>query len=591
MDCELKRVLLVEDDEDDYVVTRDILGDIKGARYELEWASSYDAAIEAITHKEHDVYLFDYRLGCHTGLELLHDAIAMDCKVPVILLTGQDDRETDLEAMRAGAADYLVKGQITAQVLERSIRYAIERRRAEEQIIHAAFYDHLTQLPNRLLFHDRLKNTIEMAVRSRRTAALLFLDLDNFKRINDTLGHRMGDLLLKSAAERLSGCLRKSDTIARFKTELINPSVSRLGGDEFIILLPEIRQCEDTITVAKRIMEDMTHPFSLEGHELFISASLGIAIYPIDGNDVDTLLKNADTAMYHAKALGKNNFQFYEQRMNSAALEKLTLENHLHRGVERGEFLLHYQPQMEVTSGKIVGFEALIRWQHSERGMIQPNVFIPLAEETGLIVPIGDWVLKEACRQNKAWQDAGIPPFAMAVNISTHQLRHPAFVDTVARTLYETGLEPRYLALEITESIMMENIGTNMNTVAELKKMGLQFAIDDFGVGYSSFSYLRQLPIDTIKIDRSFLKDVSSNPDDAAIVSAIIAMSHGLNLEVIAEGVETEEHRQFLREQGCDLFQGFLLSRPMPPEDVEKFLQGHRIARNDSSSSTGCDAA
>lgn len=579
MDCEITRILLVEDDEDDYVVTREILADIKGARYELEWASSFQAGIEAIARREHDVYLFDYRLGCHTGLELLHDAIAMDCKVPIILLTGQEDRETDLEAMRAGAADYLVKGQITPQVLERSIRYAIERRRAEEQILHAAFYDHLTQLPNRLLFHDRLKNTIEMAARSRRTAALLFLDLDNFKRINDTLGHRMGDLLLQSAADRLSACLRKTDTISRYKTDLVNPSVSRLGGDEFIILLPEIRQCEDTILVAKRIMTAMSRPFSLEGHELFISASLGIAIYPIDGTDVDTLLKNADTAMYHAKSLGKNNFQFYEQRMNSAALEKLTLENHLHRGIERSEFLLYYQPQMEVHSGQIIGFEALIRWNHSERGMIQPNVFIPLAEETGLIVPIGDWVLEEACRQNKAWQDAGIPPFAMAVNISTHQLRHPAFVESVARALHISGLDPMYLTLEITESIMMENIDTNMNTVAELKKMGLQFAIDDFGVGYSSFSYLRQLPIDTIKIDRSFLKEITSNPDDAAIVSAIIAMSHGLNLQVIAEGVETEEHRQFLREQGCDMFQGFLLSQPMPAEEVERFLEKFRIVQ------------
>ena len=584
MDSETKKVLLVEDDEDDFVVARDILAEIKGASFELEWAESYDAGLEAIARRAHDIYLFDYRLGCHTGLELLHQAIGMDCKAPIILLTGQDDRETDLEAMRAGAADYLVKGQITAQVLERSIRYAIERKRAEEQILHAAFYDHLTQLPNRLLFHDRLKNTIEMAARNRRTAAVLFLDLDNFKRINDTLGHRMGDLVLKSAAELLSDCLRKTDTVSRFKAELINPTVSRLGGDEFIILLPEISQCEDTILVAKRIMSAMVHPFSIEGHELFISASLGIAIYPIDGNDVDSLLKNADTAMYHAKSLGKNNFQFYEQRMNSAALEKLTLENNLHRGIERGEFLLHYQPQMNVQSGKIVGFEALVRWNHSERGMIQPNVFIPLAEETGLIVPIGEWVLEEACRQNKAWQDAGIPPFSMAVNISTHQLRHPAFVESVARVLHQTGLAPQHLSLEITESIMMENIATNMNTVTELKKMGLQFAIDDFGVGYSSFNYLRQLPIDTIKIDRSFLNDITTNPDDAAIVSAIIAMSHGLNLEVIAEGVETEEHRKFLWEQGCDMFQGFLLSKPMSAGDVEIFLKDHQIAPKNPSS-------
>jgi diguanylate cyclase len=569
-------ILLVDDDYEDYLITKDLVSEFRGVDSALEWVSSYDEGLTAMESREHDVYLLDYRLGESNGLDLLRQGIENGCNAPMILLTGQDDREVDMEAMNSGAADYLVKGKIDSALLERSIRYAVEHRRAEERVMRAANYDHLTQLPNRALFNDRLQYTIDLAGRNRRTAALLFLDLDNFKRINDTLGHRTGDLLLKDAAGRLSGCVRKSDTVSRYQVDLSNPTVARVGGDEFIILLPEVGQCEDTITVARRIMDAMSHPFFLECHEVFVTASVGIAVYPIDGKDVDALLKNVDTAMYHAKSQGKNNFQFYEQRMNAAALKKLTLENQLHKALERQEFLLYYQPQIDIRTGEIVGTEALVRWQHPDLGMILPDEFIPLAEETGLIIPIGDWVLHTACAQNMAWQAAGLPPVRVAVNISTHQLRHQDFISSVTRVLAETGLPSHYLELEITESIMMQNIDTNLGIIHALKDMGLRFAIDDFGTGYSSFNYLKRLPMDAIKIDRSFVRDITANPDDAAIVIAMIAMSHSLNLKVVAEGVETEGQRVFLREQGCDLLQGYLLSRPMPSAEFESFLLAHQ---------------
>jgi diguanylate cyclase (GGDEF)-like protein len=571
------RVLLVDDDYEDYLITKDLFAEFRTFAFELEWVSSYDTALAAIEESAHDVYLLDYRLGTGSGLDLLRKGIENGCGVPMILLTGQGDHDVDMEAMKAGAADFLVKGKIDAALLERSIRYAVERKRAEEQVMHAAYYDNLTMLPNRLLFNDRLLNTLILAGRNRKEVAVLFLDLDNFKRINDTLGHRLGDLLLKDVAARMTGCVRKSDTISRTAIELLNSSVARMGGDEFAVLLPELSQFEDAARVVTRILEAMSHPFSLEGHDIFITTSAGIAIYPFDGADVDTLLKNADTAMYHAKSQGKNNFRFYEQQMNAAALERLSLENDLHRALERQELLLYYQPQRDIRSGKIVGLEALIRWQHPEMGMIPPDEFIPLAEETGLIIPIGEWALATACAQNSSWQAEGIPPIRMAVNISTHQLRQQDLRRSIVRILEETGLPPQYLELELTESIMMQNIDANIKLIHELKDMGLRFTIDDFGTGYSSFIYLKQLPMEAIKIDRSFVRDITSNADDAAIVTAIIAMSHSLKLRVVAEGVETEGQLALLQEKGCDVLQGYLLSRPMPAEETSRFLRAQQV--------------
>ncbi len=589
MDDRLTKILLIEDDEDDYVMTRDLLAEIEGKRLDLEWVTTYGSGIEAIDSKEHDIYLLDYRLGERTGLELLHEAIEKGCTAPIILLTGQGDQEVDIEAMKAGASDYLVKGEITAPLLERAIRYAIERKRTEEQIRLLAYYDTLTSLPNRVLFKDRLGQTLEHARRYQRLAAVLFLDLDDFKRINDTLGHHVGDLLLKSVSDRLTDCVRKSDTVARRTANEAADTVARLGGDEFIILLTEVNSISDVAQVAQRILNRLSYPYTLEGREVFTTTSIGIAMYPSDGEDIDTLLKHADTAMYHAKYQGKNNHQYYTESMGAVVLERLTSENSLRKALGRGEFLLHYQPQVDMRTGNIIGMEALIRWRRPGTGMILPADFIPLAEETGLIVPMSKWVLHTACTQNKVWQAAGIPPIRMSVNLASQQFEQEDLIKTIRRVLDESGMASHYLELEITESAFMQKSEATMNTLHKLTAMGVRLVLDDFGTGYSSLSQLKHIPLSVIKIDQTFVKEISTNRSDAAVVTAIVTMARGLNLEVVAEGVETEEQLSFLREQGCDAIQGYLLSRPLPVEEATTLLADvkgealHRMAFVDES--------
>ncbi len=449
-----------------------------------------------------------------------------------------------------------------------------ERKQAEEQITRMAYFDSLTNLPNRKLFQDRLNLDILHSGRHERLLALLFLDLDDFKRINDIFGHSVGDQLLKEVAERLKQSVRKSDSLSRYFTEDdSNFTVARFGGDEFAVILPEIVNSEDAAKVARRILDAMAKPFYLDNHEVFVGASIGITICPFDGADSDTMLKNADSAMYHAKSQMKNNYQFYKQSMNEAAFHKLSLENSLRRALERNEFLLYYQPQINLTTGQVVGMEALIRWQHPEKGMIPPAEFIPLAEETGLILPIGRWVLQTACLQNKAWQAAGLLPGCISVNLSSQQFKQQCVIGDITSALHDSGLDPIYLMLEITESILMQNTDTVAAMLHDLNEMGVRASMDDFGTGYSSLNYLRRLPLFSIKIDRSFIKDIDTNPDDAIIAKAIIAMAHSLKLHVIAEGVETKEQMRFLQELGCDEMQGHLLSRPISAEDASRFLQ------------------
>jgi len=483
-----------------------------------------------------------------------------------------------MEAMKEGAADYLNKIGINTQILERSVRYAIKHKQAEKRILHMAYYDNLTSLPNRVLFHDRLQQSLAHNERYKGNLAILFLDLDNFKRINDTLDHRMGDLLLKGVAERLTKYVRISDTVARQEIDPLSDTVARLGGDEFTILLTEINSFKDAAKVAQRILSSLSVPFRLDSHEVFISGSIGIAVYPFDGEDMDSLLKNADAAMYHAKNQGKNNFQFYKQSMNATALEKLTTENSLRKAVERNELILHYQPRMELSTGKIIATEALLRWNRPGKELVFPAEFISLAEETGLIISIGEWVLKNACNQNNVWQRLGSAHtrVAVSVNISGHQFKNvEEFVKVVEKVLNDSSLNPEYLELEITESVIMKNAEIIIAMFRKLKNMGVQLSMDDFGTGYSSFSYLKRFPLDIIKIDRSFIKDISEKDEDTAIVKAIIAMAHTLKLKVVAEGVETEQQLEFLRELGCDEMQGYLLSTPLPADKVSEFLVTH----------------
>jgi len=441
------------------------------------------------------------------------------------------------------------------------VRDITERKVAEERVQSLAYYDALTGLPNRILLRDRLSKALAAARRQKHKVALLFLDLDRFKIINDSLGHSVGDLLLQDVAERLKRCAREQDTVAR------------LGGDEFLIVLTNVKDIPDAAVATERFMDAMTAGFVIQGHSLSISCSLGISIFPEHGADSETLIKNADAAMYRAKDYGRNNFQFFTADMNAQAVERLTLENGLRLALDKKELFLVYQPQMDIATGKITGLEALLRWQHPELGLVPPDKFIRIAENSGLIMPIGEWVLRTACFQARKWQDEGRTAVSVAVNVSAVQFRQEGFPQTVCRVLHETGVAPQYLELELTESLLLSNADVMFSVLQQLTAMGLRLAIDDFGTGYSSLSYLRQFPVSKLKIDRSFVRDVAVNPDDAAITTAIISMAKSLNLKVIAEGVETEAQMSFLRAHQCDEIQGYYFSKPLATDEVADKLR------------------
>jgi len=448
-----------------------------------------------------------------------------------------------------------------------------ELREAEERIRQLAFVDGLTGLPNRALFKDRLANAVRRARRYGHQLAVLFLDLDNFKRINDTLGHGVGDLLLKATAERLVRSVRDSDSVARQDPEADVENTARLGGDEFTALLPNMRRSEDAATVAERIRAALAEPLTLAGHEVLVTPSIGIAIYPDDGEDPESLIKNADAAMYHAKRQGRNQYRFYDATLNESALQRLHLEAQLRRAIERGELRLHYQPQLDIATGRTCGVEALVRWESPELGTVPPMEFIPLAEESGLIIAIGEWVLREACAPARAWQESGLELSRVAVNISVLQFVQPGFVELVSTILREAGLDAACLELEVTESLLTKDPEGAVRTLNDLKALGVQLAIDDFGTGYSSLSRLKQFPIDRLKIDRSFVQDVPRSHDDVAIAMAVIAMAESMGLKVVAEGVENAEQFEFLKAKHCHEIQGYYLSRPLPAEEVTVVLR------------------
>jgi diguanylate cyclase (GGDEF)-like protein len=456
-----------------------------------------------------------------------------------------------------------------SQMNEKLQQEISERQGSEKRLAYIAYYDALTNLPNRTLFEDRVEHAVAVSDRNDQNSALLFIDIDDFKRINDTLGHVVGDELLMGIADRLRMMTRKGDSIARTNDD---PMFARVGGDEFTVLLSVIKKSQDAARVAQRIIDSLTQPFVLNKREVFITVSIGIALFPDDGGDLFELWKNADTAMYYAKNKGKNNYQYYEKSMNDTAVDRLALESDLQRALEREELLLHYQPQVDSLSGNIIGVEALIRWQHPERGMISPLEFIPIAEETGLIVPISNWVLETACRQSRLWQDAGFYNVPISVNLTSHQFQRSSLIHDISELLERYGLQSSDLILEITESTVMKDTDVTLKNFRKLTEMGLRLSIDDFGTGYSSLSYLKRFPIHAIKIDRTFVKDVNTEADDGTIANTIITMAHSLKMHVVAEGVETEDQLMFLLERGCDEMQGYLFSSPQPPEEVAKLL-------------------
>jgi diguanylate cyclase (GGDEF)-like protein len=457
-----------------------------------------------------------------------------------------------------------------------TIQDITERKDHENQVRHLAYYDVVTGLPNRTCFLELLSTALELAKRNERRFAVLFLDLDGFKGVNDTYGHHVGDLMLKEISGRLTEGLRRSDVASRYLFEQnYIVDVARLGGDEFTILLNELTQPEDAAVAARNILKWVAEPLLLENHKVFSGASIGIALFPQDGQDGETLLKNADIAMYHAKKMGKGNFQFFHDFMNVKARKRMELENCMHQAVSNNELHLYYQPLINAASGELIGAEALMRWDSPQLGFLHPADFIPLAEENGMILKFGEWAMHEVCRNYKEWQKKGMGYLSIAINLSSLQFNQISFIPILKGILDEYQLDPAFLVFELTETIIMADSEKILGTLLELKKMGIRLSIDDFGTGYSSLSYLKRFPLDSLKIDRSFIKDLSTNSEDAAIVNAILALATALNLHVIAEGVETDLQKQFLQNTSCQAIQGYLFAKPMPMSEFQEYWQSN----------------
>lgn len=590
----VERTLLLVDDEADVVAALDRLLRYDG--YKILHANSGQQGLDILAQNEVDVVISDQRMPQMSGVEFLTRVNELYPRTIRIVLSGSADLDSVTGAINRGAiykfftkpwnnevlrVDVMEafwrhelaheKEQLLQQIqsanellaqVNLDLAAAVEKK--DSQIDHIAHYDTLTNLPNRLLFLDRLDQELTRAHRDKSMVAVMSINLDRFKKVNDSFGYQVGDQLLQAVAERLTSHLRACDTVAR------------IAGDEFSLVLTDVKATHAAGEVAQKILDSFTHtPFMAGDNEIFVTLSIGISIYPVDGVNTTTLLMNADAALHQAKDEGRNNFQYYAGQMNATAWQRLKLETELRHALVRDEFVLHYQPKVDLESGKIVGMEALLRWQSPERGLVAPGEFIPLLEETGLILPVGEWVLRAACKQARAWQSAGIPDVHIAVNLSTLQFKQPEFASLVLGILNENGLDPALgtIELELTESLLMSNAAGAVETLVNLHEAGIRFSIDDFGTGYSSLSYLKRFPISSLKIDQSFVRDLSTNHGDAAIVAAIIALGHSLGLNVIAEGVETASQLAQLRKKGCNEIQGFLFSRPVPAAEMTKLLQ------------------
>jgi diguanylate cyclase (GGDEF)-like protein len=489
--------------------------------------------------------------------------------VPTIVLTSSTDSRTKLKALELGATDFLAKPVDSSELVLR-LRNTLAAKAYRDRL---ANYDLLTGLPNRHTFMDRLAWALSHASRYRHMGAVLHVGLDDFKKINEALGPGLGDAMLQQVARRLEHCLRSTDTIGRVDASRQRPSLSRVSGDEFTILLPEVSRSEDAARAAERVLAEISAPVHLSEHEINVTCSIGITVFPDDGGEKDNVLRNAGAAMHYAKACGKNVARFYSSDLNARALQKLSVATQLRRGLERDELVLHYQPKVDIASGIVVGAEALVRWQHPERGLVMPGEFVPLAEENGLITPLGEYVLRAACRQSAQWRAAGYDVPRISVNVSSHQFGQSNLVAVVEKALRDFGARAQDLTLELTEGTMMDSTGQNVETLLQLKAIGTKLSIDDFGTGFSSLSYLSRFPIDELKIDRSFVIQIEKPGDRCAIITAIIAMAHSLGLTVVAEGIETEAQLAFLAANACDEYQGYLKSKPVPAEEfAARFL-------------------
>jgi diguanylate cyclase (GGDEF)-like protein len=560
-------ILIVDDDEQ----IRSLLCSMLNDTFDCVTVGSAEEAINLLKVIKFELVISDINMGGISGLDLVPHIVKETPETVVVMISGQHTIDAAIQAMRAGAFDYITKPFDFDHVETAMQRALVHQRLLEskkcyenglQELVHhrtaeierLAYFDTLTDLPNRLLFEDRLTQAIKHAQKNNGPIGALLLRIDRFKEIDDTLGHTIGDRLLRAIAGRIRKSIDEQGTLARFE------------ADDFALLLTEIRGSEDVLGMLEDFIQLLKAPFILDTHQLYVTTSLGVSLYPVDGETSEELLKNAGVALNRAQSLGGNNYQFYQPEMNARALERLTMEGDLRRAIENGELRLHYQPQIDLSTNQILGAEALVRWQHPEFGLLSPAKFIPMAEDTDLILPLGEWCLREACRQLISWQQAGLTDQRVSVNVSPNQFHQKNFVETVGQVLTETNIDPQTLQLEITESSLIQSADNVVSRLTELKEMGLMVAIDDFGVGYSSLGYLKKLPIDLLKIDRSFVSDVTSDPDDAALVMAMITLAHNLRLKVMAEGVETDDQLRFLRLLRCDEAQGYLFGKAEPPD-------------------------
>lgn len=559
------KVLLVEDNPGDARLVQIMLEEVGSPRFDIMVAEDLRGALTHIDFGTFDVILADLSLPDSSGLETVERLRDRVFDTALVVLSGQDDGDLALQALEVGAEDYLVKGRGDGDVISRSIRYSIQRKRAEQQLDYMKNYDNLTGLANRNLLRDRLNQAVARADREESSMlAVVLLSLDRFKAVNAEFGHGCGDQVLKSVAERLRNYVHKGDTVAR------------VGGDEFCFVIEDVEEVHEVVSFVSGLLESFSEPFSVEGQEVTVGASVGISARPPSvGN---RLLPEAEFAVSRAKQQGSNTYQFYTEQMNVQAFERLTLENSLYQALERDEFSLHYQPQVDLKTGKIVGAEALLRWQHPQMGLVPPVRFIPVLEETGLIFEVGEWVIRAAGEQTKQWAETDFGPLRIAVNLSARQFERNDFIEVVSRSIENFDLPPGCLELELTESILMEDPETSRIMLERLSSgHRARIAIDDFGTGYSSFNYLTKFVLDVLKVDKSFIEDVPDAKKTAAIVTTIINLGHSLDLEVVAEGVETREQLDFLRDAGCDIAQGYYFSPPVPVEDFTKLLKSEDL--------------
>ncbi len=564
MDKKIK-ILFIDREHGEYLLIADILSQVRHVEYQLTWCNQLEAALPKILSQDYDVVLLDYYWGGSSARDLLNAARVQACQTPIVVMTDEMETEVDREAIRAGASDYLIKGQIDCELLERTLRYAIERKLTEQHLARLAHYDPLTDIPNRILFRDRLEHAIRLAERDNTFFTLMFIDLNGFKQVNDNFGHDAGDAVIRICAERLSNCMRRSD------------SVARMGGDEFTLLLQNIENNTDVAHIAQKVIDSISVPSQIGGYEVVVGCSIGIAMYPQAGRDADTLLKNADLAMYKAKQEDGSSYCFFTDAMNQDVRRQLRLESDLRKALKKEQFFLEYQPRIDVNTGRIIALESLLRWDHPERGILSANEFVAIAEDTGLITAIGYWAIRQACTDLKKLHAVFGEELVMSISLSVRQFKDDRLVQEIATIFSDTGIQAGDIELELTETSFMENIDLVSLCMRPLSFFGINFSLGNFGTGSSSFLHLQRLPITAVKIDSRFMAELQRSRNDRRLVSAMITLARNLGKIVVADGVENDEQKQWLAQSGCDHMQGNYFAEPQSLDDIFSLLRGNLL--------------